>query len=199
MTAKWAFVMLGLLLAGCNTGPPSVPAADFDTVPNWEVGDSWAYETDGAYSQRFEVVGLEDLDGQPTYRVAIGVRDGTDLYSGTVWIRRADLGVVRSSIPVFRADVKTDCGAIFPLANRTITCHSQNQGQVQESEQEIRVSEEAPVDTPAGQLVARKVTWWDLESNQSMQEQWYAPEVAWLAQFDHQGDLARLTSTTFRR
>ena len=175
-----------LALGGCTGAPTSSLQADFTVVPQWHVGDSWTFESaDEYYSERHTVEAIENIDGNRTYRVATRVRDGTDIFFGTTWIRASDLAATRSQVPVLRADAKLDCGGIFPLENRSITCTTENQGRTTRAPNNITVHEPGPVVTPAGTFEARELRWTDSRTNITQNSKWYAPEVAWLVKFDY--------------
>ena len=201
---RWAsLVGLALAISGCAT---SSPLADFGDVPTWSVGDAWAFASeDGNPRREFVVQAVEGAPGNVTYRLSVSVVDGVDVYSGELWVRAQDLAIVRSKYVVFQVDIVQECGGLFPIENRTVDCRSENRDPhgtrpyASSTVQEIRVGQAGPLTVDAGTFDAREVTWRDADENRTLRREWYAPAVGWLAQFEEQGDLLGLESTTYRR
>ena len=178
--------VMALLLAGCAAPTPGSEDLAFGAVPEWAVGDSWTYESADEYrNERYTVEAIETVAGNKTYRMATRVRDGTDLFSGTAWVRASDLAVIRSQVRVLGADVRQDCGGIFPLENRSLVCTTEHQGRTTRVPTTITVAPPAPVVTPAGTFQAVELRSVDSRTNVTQSTTWYAPQVAWLVKFDH--------------
>jgi len=149
--------------------------------PEWKVGDRWRYSWKepgrrGALTK--EVVGEDDFEGIPAYRVRVGQNE--NVYSkdilGLLATQSKGKGVTKTSAPYqllsWPMEVKKEWRNSFTRENL-------EQGSSQTFDNLISVAGVEEVKTPAGTFPAFKIEVFAFHSGALLEEHWYSPEVAW--------------------
>lgn len=196
-----ALAIAGLMASfpGCF-GPSDdnhrVGAVDWN-VPTWEVGDYWVFEGPDGNTERLTVAGMETKTSRAAYRLDLLITDPSiGAIHGTTWIAVDNLASLGLETRYNRID--EDCGAVFPLENRTAPCFVHTSGEPDyRANWTAILAQPERVTTPAGSFLAVSYSMFDFEGDMKLHF-WYSDAVGYRVQYEvYQGPFMKLIEWSY--